>query len=192
MVTMQKRSAWTISVDDRVAHPERRSGWYGWLCHERGKSRALLAHPLGMLCTDEVPLPLEGPTRRGSPHPRGAGSFPRVLGHYPRSQALTMLQAIRKMTAFPASRVRLRGSRKAGGGVPADVTVFDPATVRDRADSALRFSIRRGSAWCSSTGTSRCGTASAAIGDRARCCGQARSRRPAKWLPRLVARHQVR
>ena len=46
----------------------------------------ILAHPLGMVCSDGSAFALEGPTRRGSPHPRGAGSFPRVLARYVRER----------------------------------------------------------------------------------------------------------
>src|SRR5579863_7358097 len=68
------------------------------------------------------------------PHPRAYGTFPRILRKYVREdKALTLEDAIRKMTALPAQRLRLtdRGVLKAG--MWADVVVFDPATVRDLA-----------------------------------------------------------
>jgi N-acyl-D-amino-acid deacylase len=70
----------------------------------------------------------------GNPHPRAYGSFPRVLCRYVRErEVLTLPDAIRRFTSLPAARVGLdrRGVIKAG--TYADITVFDPATVCDRA-----------------------------------------------------------
>ncbi len=94
----------------------------------------ILAHPLGMVCSDGGAFAVEGPARRGFPHPRGLGSFPRVLGKYVRERkAMTLAQAINKMTALPASRVKLRDRGRLTPGLAADVVVFDPARVTDRA-----------------------------------------------------------
>ena len=108
-------------------------GMVGFAMSEENLDR-ILAHPRGMVASDGGSFAIEGPTRRGSPHPRGLGTFPRVLGRYVRERkALTLPQAIHKMTAFPASIIKLpdRGMLKAGWA--ADVVVFDPATVIDRA-----------------------------------------------------------
>jgi dihydroorotase/N-acyl-D-amino-acid deacylase len=73
-------------------------------------------------------------TVTGNPHPRAYGSFPRVLCRYVRERGvLTLEDAVRKFTALPAARVGLddRGVLKAG--MFADLTLFDPATVCDRA-----------------------------------------------------------
>ena len=114
-------------------------GMVGFAMSEENLER-FLSHPLGTLCTDGSGFAIDGPTRRGSPHPRGAGSFPRVLGHYVRERkALTMADAIHKMTAFPASRVGLRDRGMLAAGHAADVTVFDPRTVRDRAEFGAPF-----------------------------------------------------
>ena len=94
----------------------------------------ILAHPLGMVCSDGGAFAIEGPARRGFPHPRGLGTFPRVLGKYVRERkALTLPQAINKMTALPASRVKLRDRGRLTRGLAADVVVFDPARIIDRA-----------------------------------------------------------
>ena len=94
----------------------------------------ILAHPLGMVCTDGGGFAIDGPTRRGSPHPRGAGSFPRVLGRYVRERkVLTLAQAIQKMSSLPASRVRITDRGRLAVGLAGDVVVFDPATVADTA-----------------------------------------------------------
>ncbi len=74
----------------------------------------------------------EGILGQEHPHPRAYGTFPRILRKYVREdRALTLEDAIRKMSALPAQRVRLadRGILKAG--MWADVVIFDPATVRD-------------------------------------------------------------
>ncbi|MBC7842993.1 MAG: D-aminoacylase [Gemmatimonadaceae bacterium] len=94
----------------------------------------ILAHPRGMVCTDGGAFAIDGPTRRGSPHPRGAGSFPRVLGRYVRERkVLTLAQAIRRLTSVPADRVRLSERGRLSVGKAADVVVFDPARIADAA-----------------------------------------------------------
>ena len=65
-------------------------------------------------------------------HPRGWGSFPRVLGHYVReTKALTMEDAIRKMTALPAAIIGMSNRGYLAPGMAADVAVFDPRTIQD-------------------------------------------------------------
>jgi N-acyl-D-aspartate/D-glutamate deacylase len=97
----------------------------------------ILAHPRGMVCSDGGAFAVSGPARRGVPHPRGLGTFPRVLGRYVRERkALTLAQAIHKMTALPAARLRLADRGRLATGMAADVVVFDPATVSDRATFA--------------------------------------------------------
>ena len=94
----------------------------------------ILAHPLGMVCTDGGAFAIDGPTRRGSPHPRGAGSFPRVLARYVRDrQVLTLPEAIRKLTSMPADRLRLADRGRLAVGLAADIVVFDPARIADTA-----------------------------------------------------------
>ena len=67
-------------------------------------------------------------------HPRAFGTFPRVLGRYVREQhVLTWEDAIRKMTALPANTIGMVDRGFVAPGMAADVTVFDPATVIDRA-----------------------------------------------------------
>ncbi len=76
----------------------------------------------------------EGILSQSHPHPRAYGTFPRILAKYVREEkVLTLEDTIRKFTALPAQRMRLtdRGVLKAG--MWADVVVFDPANVRDRA-----------------------------------------------------------
>jgi N-acyl-D-amino-acid deacylase len=66
-------------------------------------------------------------------HPRGAGTFPRVLGRYVREAGwLTLPEAIRKMTALPAARMGLADRGRIAPGMKADLVLFDAATVIDR------------------------------------------------------------
>jgi N-acyl-D-amino-acid deacylase len=99
-----------------------------------------LAHPLGMVCSDGGAFALEGPARNGHPHPRGLGAFPRVLGRYVReTHTLTLPQAVHKLSGFAASRIGLADRGRIAAGMAADVVVFDPATVADRATFAEPF-----------------------------------------------------
>ena len=116
-----------------------RVGMVGFAMSEQNLER-ILAHPQGMVCTDGGAFALEGPARRGHPHPRGLGSFPRVLGRYVRERrALSLEQAVRKMTSLPASRVGLRDRGWIARGYAADLVAFDPATIEDRATFAEPF-----------------------------------------------------
>jgi N-acyl-D-amino-acid deacylase len=68
-------------------------------------------------------------------HPRGAGTFPRVLGRLVREQGwMTLPEAIRKMTSLPAARLGLKDRGAIRAGMKADLVLFDPATVIDRSD----------------------------------------------------------
>jgi N-acyl-D-amino-acid deacylase len=72
-----------------------------------------------------------------SPHPRGAGSFPRVLGPFVRDKRwLTLPEAVRKMTSLPARRLGLSDRGAIREGAFADLVLFDPKTVSDRATFA--------------------------------------------------------
>jgi N-acyl-D-amino-acid deacylase len=110
-----------------------RTGMVGFGMSEENTTR-FLTHPLGMVCSDGSALATEGPLSRGAPHPRSFGTFPRVLGHYVRDLgAMSLEAAIHKMTGIPAARLRLTGRGHLVPGSFADVVVFDPATVSDRA-----------------------------------------------------------
>lgn len=91
---------------------------------------AILVDPTTMIASDgEVAI-----FGRASPHPRSYGTFARVLGVYVREKKLLTLEdAVRKMTSFPAQRVGLVDRGILRPGMKADVVVFDPARVRDRA-----------------------------------------------------------
>ncbi len=76
----------------------------------------------------------DGILGQSHPHPRAYGTFPRILGKYVREEKiLTLEDAIRKFAALPAQRMRLTDRGILKSGLWADVVIFDPATVRDRA-----------------------------------------------------------
>lgn len=78
-------------------------------------------------------------------HPRNWGSFPRVLGRYVRDTgALALPDAVRKMTALPASIIGMADRGYLAPGMRADVTVFDPATIGDRATHAEPTLVSQG------------------------------------------------
>jgi dihydroorotase/N-acyl-D-amino-acid deacylase len=90
----------------------------------------VMRHPATMIASDGW-VQILG---RGVPHPRSYGTFVRVLGVYVRERnVLTLEDAIRKMTSFPAQRMRINDRGVLRPGMKADITVFDPARVRDTA-----------------------------------------------------------
>ena len=108
-------------------------GMVGFAMSEDNLDR-IFAHPQSMVCSDGGSYAVDGPARDGHPHPRGLGTFPRVLGRYVRERkALTLEQAIHKMSGFPASRVHLRDRGRLAPGAAADVVVLDPSTIHDTA-----------------------------------------------------------
>lgn len=108
-------------------------GMVGFAMSEDNLAR-ILAHPQGMVCSDGGAYATDGPTHKGHPHPRGLGSFPRVLGRYVREKkALSLASAIHKMSGYPASRIGLADRGRLAPGMAADVVVFDPSTVEDKA-----------------------------------------------------------
>jgi N-acyl-D-aspartate/D-glutamate deacylase len=99
---------------------------------EENVERAI-AHPGIMIASDGVPF------INGTGHPRGAGAFARTLGHYVREKkSLTLMDALSRMTILPARRLEgwvpsMAQRGRLAIGAFADITVFDPATVADRA-----------------------------------------------------------
>ena len=82
--------------------------------------------------TDHPEVSPTGPLSEGKAHPRGYGSFARILGKYVRDeQVLTMEDAIRKFTSLPAQQVKLENRGLLRPGYFADITIFNPATVKD-------------------------------------------------------------
>jgi len=92
-----------------------------------------LSHPHVMVGSDGVPL------TNGGGHPRGVGTYARILGHYVREQkVIDLMTALRKITVMVAERLEpyvpaMRRKGRLAAGMDADITVFDPARVIDRA-----------------------------------------------------------
>ena len=101
--------------------------------HTEEDMNLALRQPWCSIGSDGYALATEGPLRRGHPHPRSFGTFPRVLGPYVRERhLLTLEDAVRKMTSLNAAKLGLRDRGLLRAGMLADVTLFDPARVIDR------------------------------------------------------------
>jgi len=91
-----------------------------------------MKHPLISFDTDSGAQAEDGKLSESKSHPRAWGVFPRVLGHYSRDQhVLPLEEAVRKMTSQAAIRVGVSDRGILRKGMFADITVFDPATIRD-------------------------------------------------------------
>jgi N-acyl-D-aspartate/D-glutamate deacylase len=113
--------------------------------HTEKDMNLALVQPWCSIGSDGSALAVAGPLRRGNPHPRSFGTFPRVLGVYVRKRGLLRLEdAVRKMTSLNATKLGIldRGLLRAGNY--ADLVVFDPATVIDRATYAKPFQYSDG------------------------------------------------
>ena len=87
-----------------------------------------------MFGTDGVGMAVTGPMAKGVPHPRNYGAFPRILGRFVRDlKAIELEQAIYKMTGMPAAKLRLNDRGLIRPGLAADLVIFDPAEVSDKA-----------------------------------------------------------
>lgn len=96
--------------------------------------RAALRAPFVSICTDSGARAANGPLAGSKSHPRGWGSYPRILSRYVRDEhLLTLEQAIHKMTGLSAEKVGLKERGILREGYFADITIFDPNNVRDRA-----------------------------------------------------------
>src|SRR5215469_3553453 len=116
---------WGVSEKEAVDRLQPAGGVY-WTMDEADVQRVLRFEHT-MIGSDGLP-------HDSHPHPRLWGAFPRVLGHYCRDLGLFPLEeAVRRMTGLSAARFGLTGRGTIAAGAYADVTVFDPATIADRA-----------------------------------------------------------
>lgn len=93
-----------------------------------------LSLPFCMIGTDSSARSFDGPTRTGKPHPRGFGSFPKLLGKYVRDEKLMPLStAVNKSTMLPAMTFGLKGRGMIKEGMFADIVVFSPEKIKDNA-----------------------------------------------------------
>lgn len=113
--------------------------------HEEKDMTLALAQPWCSVGSDGSAYATEGPLKRGNPHPRNFGTFPRVLGVYVREKGVLRLEdAVRKMTSLNAAKLGLRDRGVLRPGAFADVTVFDPATVIDKSTYTAPFAYNEG------------------------------------------------
>jgi len=104
-----------------------------------------LKQPWTSIGLDYGETSLDGPLFEPHGHPRGWGAMPRFLGHYARDLHLLPLEeAVRKITSLPAGRERLLGRGLLRPGFYADVTVFNPATIKDTATYQKPASLSQG------------------------------------------------
>lgn len=146
----KKHNQWLIGKSIREAAAIKNADPYEFMCDliideefnvshigfgmDEETTEMVLKHPLVMLGSDGSSLAPYGPLSKGKPHPRNYGSFPRFLGYYVRERKLlTLPEAIKKVTSKPAAKLGLkdRGSLKQGNF--ADIVVFDPETIADKA-----------------------------------------------------------
>jgi N-acyl-D-amino-acid deacylase len=95
--------------------------------------RTVFAHPLSMVGSDGLSLDPLGPTGIGVPHPRSYGTFPRVLRRYVGEGGISLERAIQISSHAPAQKLRLRDRGLIKDGYRADLVIFDPQTILDKA-----------------------------------------------------------
>lgn len=95
----------------------------------------IIQDPMVAVCSDGYGLSAGARAEKCAVHPRAYGTFPRVLGRYVREKKLLPLErAVWKMTGLPARAFGIPGRGRLREGYTADITVFDPDTIRDRSD----------------------------------------------------------
>lgn len=96
--------------------------------------KRMLQLPYVSFCSDAASMAAEEPFTKDKTHPRVYGSFARVLGRYVRDeQVITMEEAIRRLTSLPASNLQINKRGALKQGYYADVAIFDPAKIQDKA-----------------------------------------------------------
>jgi N-acyl-D-aspartate/D-glutamate deacylase len=113
--------------------------------HTEADMNLALAQPWCSIGSDGSAYAIDGSLRRGHPHPRNFGTFPRVLGVYARDRGLLRLEdAVRKMTFLNAAKVGIRDRGLLQSGMFADITIFDPARVIDKSTYTEPFQYSEG------------------------------------------------
>ncbi|HWB09786.1 MAG TPA: D-aminoacylase [Pirellulales bacterium] len=113
--------------------------------HTEEDMNAAMVQPWCSIGSDGSAYAIEGPLRRGNPHPRNFGTFPRVLGVYVREKKLLKLEdAVHKMTWLNAAKIGLRDRGLLVAGTFADITIFDPERVIDHSTYTEPFQYNDG------------------------------------------------
>jgi N-acyl-D-aspartate/D-glutamate deacylase len=113
--------------------------------HTEKDMNLALIQPWCSIGSDGSALAVKGPLRRGNPHPRNFGTFPRVLGVYVRQRGMLRLEdAVRKMTSLNAAKLGIKDRGILRAGNFADIVVFDPKSVIDRSTYDKPFQYSKG------------------------------------------------
>jgi N-acyl-D-amino-acid deacylase len=144
-------------IKNKTPPPDLLDEFMDYLIQEGGRVSTVYAHhtdedmtlalrqPWCSIGSDGSAYAVEGPLRRGNPHPRSFGTFPRVLGAYVRELKILRLEdAVRKMTSLNASKLGIRDRGLIRPTMFADLVVFDPATIIDKATYTEPFQYATG------------------------------------------------
>jgi N-acyl-D-amino-acid deacylase len=105
-----------------------------WFIINEDDLKLAMKQPWVSVGSDGSALATSGPLRNGVPHPRNFGTFPRVLGKYVREEhVLSLEEAVRKMSGLTAQQMHIVDRGLIKDGMAADLVVFDPATIADKA-----------------------------------------------------------
>ena len=105
-----------------------------WFIIDESDLKLAMQQPWVSIGSDGSALATTGPLHTGVPHPRNFGTFPRVLGKCVREEhVITLEQAVHKMTGLTARQLKIKDRGLIKTGLAADLVIFDPATVADRA-----------------------------------------------------------
>ncbi len=120
-------------IRDLLIEEENQVGMISFMMKEENLQR-ILAHPMVSVGSDGSAVAPYGVLHKGKPHPRFYGTFPRVLGKYVREEKImTLPEAIRKITSAAADKFGFTGRGRISEGYFADLVVFDPDRIIDRA-----------------------------------------------------------
>lgn len=136
--------AWVDAVLDLLVSEEQRISTI-YFTMDEGNLKLQLQQPWMKVSTDASGLDPAWAEEHGPSHPRAYGTYPRVLGKYVREEAvITLEDAIRKMTSAVANRIGLRERGLVRRNCYADVVIFDPRTIADRATFDVSHQISIG------------------------------------------------
>ncbi|SIN97154.1 N-acyl-D-amino-acid deacylase [Singulisphaera sp. GP187] len=156
-MTMDRILAERGQGQGQAPNPDPIDQFFDFLVEENGSISTIYAHhteedmnlalrqPWCSIGSDGSALAIEGPLRRGNPHPRNFGTFPRVLGVYVRDRhLLTLEDAVRKMTSLNAAKIGIVDRGLLCPGQFADITLFDATKVIDKSTYLEPFQYGEG------------------------------------------------